>query len=93
MTGVETYSMRRRIKNPDFKDWKFMSMTNSGLWIYQNLENTEAAMVSPKTGEVLFIMDLSTKLPLYTSPNIKKYAKKTTGINRLKFGDLDIKQI
>jgi len=85
--------MSRRIKNPDFKDWKFMNITSSGLWIYQNAENTEAAMVSPETGEILFIMDLSTKLVIYTSPNIKKYSKKIAGVNRLKFGDLDIKRI
>jgi len=54
-----------------------MTVTVSGFWIYQNPENTQAAMVSGETGEILFIMDIKSGEAIFTSPNIKKYARKT----------------
>jgi len=74
--------MSKRVKTPEFRNWKFMNVSESGFWIYQNPENTEAAMVSPKTGEIIFIMDLATKQPIYTSPNAKKYAKEAQAFGR-----------
>lgn len=67
--------MTKRIKDSEFKGWLYMSSSTSGKWIYNNPDNTEAAMVDPTTGEVIFIMDLASQEPLYVSPNAKKYAK------------------
>lgn len=65
-----------KIKHPEFADWQFMTVTASGFWIYQNPENTQAAMVSGETGEILFIMDIKSGEAIFTSPNIKKYTRK-----------------
>jgi len=34
-------SSSSKIKNPEFADWQFMTVTVSGFWIYQNPENTQ----------------------------------------------------
>lgn len=65
----------RKITDPDFIGWIYMSNSESGKWIYYNASNTEAAMVEPSNGEVIFIMNLKTKEPIYTSKNVKKYAR------------------
>lgn len=65
----------KKITDDEFKGWPYMSSSESGKWLYFNPENTLSAMVEPSTFEVIFIMDLSTQEPIYTSINAKKYAK------------------
>lgn len=65
----------KKIKDIEFYGWYYMSNSASGKWIYYNPDNTQSAMVEPTNGEVIFIMDLASQEPLYTSPNAKKYAK------------------
>jgi hypothetical protein len=65
----------KKITDDEFKGWSYMSNSASGKWLYYSPDNTESAMVEPSNGEVIFIMDLSSGKPIYTSPNVKKYAK------------------
>lgn len=80
------------IKNRRFINWRFIDQSPSGYMIYQNQNNTEAAMVDPRSGAILWIMDIATKLPIYTNPNIKKYLKKNKG-RKIDFDKMNIKQI
>lgn len=65
----------KKITDAEFAGWPFMRNSASGKWLYNNPDNTQAAMVEPVNGEVIFIMDLASQEPIYTSPNAKKYAK------------------
>ena len=65
----------KKIKDPEFTGWVYMSNSESGKWLYYSPSNTKCAMVEPSNGEVIFIMDLASKEPIYTSPNAKRYAK------------------
>ncbi len=65
----------KHIKDAEFAGWSYMSNSSSGKWLYYSPDNTQAAMVEPSNGEVIFIMDLATQEPTYTSQNSVKYAK------------------
>lgn len=65
----------KKIKDVEFLGWTYMSNSASGKWLYFNPTNTMSAMVEPSTGEIIFIMDLASQEPIYTSINAKKYAK------------------
>jgi hypothetical protein len=45
------------------------------LWIYFSPDNLESALVSMRTGEILYIMDRATGMKTYESPNIHKEMK------------------
>lgn len=65
----------RRMDDPEFRGWVFMSTSGSGKWLYLSPDNLQAAMVDPGTNEIIFIMDRASGEPLYTSPNAKKHAR------------------
>jgi len=65
----------KQIKDAEFAGWSYMSNSASGKWMYYSPDNTQAAMVEPSNGEVIFIMDLASQEPIYTSQNSAKYAK------------------
>jgi len=65
----------KKITDVEFIGWLYMTNSESGKWIYQSPDNTESAMVEPSNGEVIFIMDVKTQEPIYTSVNAKKYSK------------------
>ena len=65
----------KKITDAEFRGWIFMSSSASGKWLYFDPENTMSAMVEPSNNEVIFIMDLASQEPIYTSINAKKYAK------------------
>ena len=68
---------RKLIKNPSFIGWKKMNSLKSDpeLWIYFSPNNLEAALVSHRTGEVLYVMWRSTGEKTYESPNVHKEIK------------------
>lgn len=65
----------KRMDDPEFRGWMFMSSSRSGKWLYSSPDNLQAAMVEPTTNEILFIMDRISGAPLYASPNVKKHAR------------------
>jgi len=68
---------RKLLKNPDFEGWTAMHALKSDdqLWIYFSPDNLEAALVSLRTGEVLYIMDRATGMKSYESPHLNKEFK------------------
>ncbi len=82
--------MSRRFRAEQFKDWRLIRQTPSGYTIYQNQMNTEAAMVDPRSGAILWIMDVATQVPIYRNPDIKKYLKRN---KRIDFSNINIKQM
>jgi len=73
----------KKIVDPEFKGWIFYNSTRRGYWIYQSPDNVMAAMVDPVSFEVLFIMNRGTHQPLYTHPNIKKFARTFSIMSKL----------
>jgi hypothetical protein len=71
---INVSGTRKRIRTPEFKDWVQMHALPSDdqLWIYFSPNNREAALVSHRTGEILYITDRATGVKLYESPNIRK---------------------
>lgn len=65
----------KKITDVEFIGWPYMTNSKSGKWIYQSPDNTESAMVEPSNAEVIFVMDLKSGEPIYTSPDAKKYSK------------------
>ena len=81
----------KRMDDPEFRGWSFMSTSESGKWLYLSPDNLQAAMVEPTTNEVLFVMDRPSGQPLYTSPNVKKHARFARVLNQLM--SLNVKRI
>jgi len=69
----------KKIKmNPDFEGWRAMHslLSDDQLWIYFSPDNLEAALVSHRSGEVLYILDRATGMKSYESPNVDREIKR-----------------
>ena len=69
----------KKLSDPEFAGWSHYYTSESGFWVYYAPDSPDAAMIDPKTNEVIFIIDRSRNEKIYQHPNMDRFTKKAFG--------------